>query len=122
MPVTSVTVINVTDRADQGRVRTIEFVTDAGTLRAFKDDIRSKLHYITSTGAQASLRSTLFYIAPVTDPRTKAVTGWKAWGGGWGHGVGMSQTGAVGMAAKGATYDEILRYYYQGSTVETRTY
>ena len=38
-------------------------------------------------------------------------------GRGWGHGTGMSQWGAYGMAARGATYDEILRHYYTGTTV-----
>ena len=33
---------------------------------------------------------------------------------GYGHGVGMSQYGAQGMAKKGYTYDEILKHYYQG--------
>lgn len=33
---------------------------------------------------------------------------------GYGHGVGMSQYGANGMALNGSTYDEILKYYYQG--------
>lgn len=32
---------------------------------------------------------------------------------GYGHGVGMSQYGANGMAEEGKTYDEILTYYYQ---------
>ena len=32
---------------------------------------------------------------------------------GYGHGVGMSQYGALGMALKGYKYDEILKYYYQ---------
>jgi SpoIID/LytB domain protein len=36
------------------------------------------------------------------------------YGGGFGHGVGLSQTGAVGMAEKGHAYDEILKHYYQG--------
>ncbi len=36
------------------------------------------------------------------------------YGGGFGHGVGLSQTGAVGMAQHGATYEEILRHYYRG--------
>jgi stage II sporulation protein D len=31
-----------------------------------------------------------------------------------GHGVGMSQYGALAMAKKGYKYDEILKYYYQG--------
>lgn len=36
------------------------------------------------------------------------------WGRGFGHGVGMSQWGAQGMALKGANYEQILRHYYQG--------
>ena len=39
-------------------------------------------------------------------------------GEGWGHGVGMSQYGAKGMAAAGFTYDEILTHYYTGTTLE----
>jgi stage II sporulation protein D len=35
-------------------------------------------------------------------------------GRGWGHGVGMCQNGAFGMALAGATYDQILRRYYTG--------
>lgn len=35
-------------------------------------------------------------------------------GKGWGHGVGLCQVGAFGMAQAGATYDEILKHYYTG--------
>src|SRR5919106_3796346 len=35
-------------------------------------------------------------------------------GKGWGHGVGMSQYGALGLANEGATHDQILRHYYSG--------
>ena len=35
-------------------------------------------------------------------------------GRGWGHGVGMSQRGAVGMALLGYSYREILLHYYIG--------
>lgn len=35
-------------------------------------------------------------------------------GGGYGHGVGMSQWGARGMAENGFTYDQILRHYFTG--------
>lgn len=38
-------------------------------------------------------------------------------GRGWGHGTGMSQWGAHGMARAGATYREILAHYYTGTTV-----
>lgn len=38
---------------------------------------------------------------------------------GWGHGVGMSQYGADGMAKEGKTYDEIVQYFYQGVKITT---
>lgn len=39
-------------------------------------------------------------------------------GQGSGHGVGMSQSGAKGMALQGFTYKEILEYYYTGTVVK----
>ncbi len=39
-------------------------------------------------------------------------------GRGFGHGVGMSQWGAQGMARAGHSFDEILKHYYSGSVVE----
>ena len=38
-------------------------------------------------------------------------------GGGYGHGVGMSQAGANQKAKTGATFEEILAYYYPTSSV-----
>lgn len=40
-------------------------------------------------------------------------------GHGWGHGVGLSQWGARGMALQGKSYREILTHYYTGVTVGT---
>ena len=40
------------------------------------------------------------------------------YGGGNGHGVGMSQYGAKGMAEEGKTAEEILEHYYTGTTVQ----
>ena len=39
-------------------------------------------------------------------------------GKGWGHAVGMSQEGAIGMAKAGMTYEDILMHYFQGTKVE----
>ena len=36
---------------------------------------------------------------------------------GWGHGVGMSQYGANGMAKAGYSYKQILLHYYTGVTI-----
>ncbi|WP_211484005.1 MULTISPECIES: SpoIID/LytB domain-containing protein [Corallococcus] len=44
-------------------------------------------------------------------------TGWLFRGGGWGHGVGMCQTGAIGRAEAGQSYPEILRFYFNGAEV-----
>src|SRR6185312_6314921 len=40
-------------------------------------------------------------------------------GGGFGHGVGMSQYGSYGYALHGRSYRWILAHYYQGTTLGT---
>ena len=35
-----------------------------------------------------------------------------------GHGVGLSGCGSLGMAQAGKTYQEILKYYYQGVDIQ----
>ena len=50
-------------------------------------------------------------IAPATTPVLEAR------GRGFGHGVGMSQWGAHGLALKGADFREILRHYYRGAQI-----
>jgi stage II sporulation protein D len=42
-------------------------------------------------------------------------------GRGWGHGVGLSQWGAYGMARDGATYQQILGHYFRDTTLGNRT-
>ena len=37
---------------------------------------------------------------------------------GYGHGVGMSQYGALGMAKEGYNYKEILKHYYIGAEIK----
>jgi len=44
------------------------------------------------------------------------------WGGGWGHGVGLCQSGAAGMAVKGYSYRDILRKYYKGAEIKNIEY
>lgn len=43
------------------------------------------------------------------------------YGGGFGHGVGMSQNGAQGMAKRGMTYEEILKFFYDGVEVKEQS-
>ena len=118
MPITEVTAVRVTDRGTYGRVRHVEFDTDAGTLAADKNDIRSKLRYRNAEGAWEQLSSTLFFVLPVTQGQT--LMGWRVYGAGLGHGVGMSQIGAVAAAQGGKTFEEILARYYTGVVLEKR--
>lgn len=57
------------------------------------------------------LPSACFIVKPETEGET--VTSFTFYGGGYGHGVGMSQNGAQHLAEQGKTYEEILNYFYQ---------
>jgi stage II sporulation protein D len=45
---------------------------------------------------------------------------WSLRGAGWGHGIGMSQWGAYGLARQGRSYRDILGHYYRGTRIERR--
>jgi SpoIID/LytB domain protein len=60
--------------------------------------------------AFGSLRSSLFVVE-------MQGSGAVFHGAGFGHGVGLCQTGAIGMAEAGKSYHEILRHYYPGTTL-----
>lgn len=60
------------------------------------------------------LYSSAFTVEKIQDEDTFLVTG-----AGWGHGVGLCQIGALGMALKGFTTEEILQHYYPGSELQT---
>jgi len=54
----------------------------------------------------------LFVYDKTRDP--DGVDRYTFYGKGWGHGTGMCQVGAYGMAFRGWTFDRILRHYYTG--------
>jgi SpoIID/LytB domain protein len=56
------------------------------------------------------LPSSMFLVSPDAE-------GWAFRGGGWGHGVGMCQWGAIGRAAAGQDHRQILRAYFSGADV-----
>ncbi|MGH8912857.1 MAG: SpoIID/LytB domain-containing protein [Acidimicrobiia bacterium] len=57
-------------------------------------------------------------ILAVSGPAVAAEGDFIVDGGGWGHGVGMSQYGAQGMALEGSSADEIIGYYYSGAQLK----
>ena len=50
-------------------------------------------------------------ITPLFDKKGE-LSGWRFRGGGYGHGVGLSQNGANGMAKQGKSFAEILHFFY----------
>jgi len=120
-PVGTVKSIDILSRGPSGRVLSIAFVTDAGTFTVEKGAIRTFLKYLDAKGTPTSLPSTLFYVEPILDRASRMITGYRVYGGGFGHGVGLSQTGAVGLAQQGHDFREILGHYYQGIDL-TRQY
>jgi stage II sporulation protein D len=95
--------LRVLDRGPSERPINTEIVGSRGrtTVRALR--LRTLL----------GLRDSLFYF---DEERNAAgdLIGLMLYGSGWGHGVGMCQVGAYGMAMDGATYDQILKTYYTG--------
>ncbi|MCJ7581207.1 MAG: SpoIID/LytB domain-containing protein [Candidatus Aminicenantes bacterium] len=62
------------------------------------------------------LREILFVIDRDYD-ESGSITHFEFNGRGWGHGVGLCQVGAYGMAQAGADFEEILKKYYRGITI-----
>ncbi len=57
------------------------------------------------------LKSSMFVVDVERDSSGKP-TAFVFRGGGWGHGVGMCQAGAEGMALRGFGYSHILKHYF----------
>ena len=57
----------------------------------------------------------LLVVAPASAETVVRITG-----GGWGHGIGMSQYGAYGRAQRGDSASQIVRHYYSGASVSER--
>jgi stage II sporulation protein D len=113
----SVRAINVLERGRSGRIVTLEYVTDSGSFRASRGGIRSSLKYINSAGHLVNLPSTLFFVEDVDAAPGGVPATVRIYGGGFGHGVGMAQVGAVIMAANGGSYADILRHFYTGAEI-----
>lgn len=88
----------------------IEIIKRSNTNRILLLKINNQEFSGTDVYNKLSLRSTDFAIELYGDT-IKITTK------GYGHGVGMSQYGALGMAKKGYTYEEILKHYYQNVSI-----
>lgn len=73
---------------------------------------------VVALAAAAALAASALVVAqPATSSAQAPPADFVIQGGGWGHGLGMSQHGARGRAEAGHGYGEILGFYYPGATL-----
>ncbi|BAW96730.1 SpoIID-like protein [[Synechococcus] sp. NIES-970] len=104
----SVQKLEIIERSPSGRILELQVTTDRGIVSLFKNEIRSAL---------GPPRSTFFYLRPNMNGQNQ-LTGYTFVGGGFGHGVGMSQFGSYNLANLGWSAARILAFYYPGTTLE----
>ena len=107
--------IRIRKRSKSGRAHILEIKTAKGTNRFEGDKIRSVLRR--PADGTPALRSTFFLLKIKRDSRGRPET-IVAKGAGYGHGIGMCQVGAIVMASRGYRFDQILKHYYRGITVQ----
>lgn len=110
-PITRVEAIETEGRTRSGRARRLVVRTDGGQYTSTGDSIRR----ILEPKPGQILNSTLFVLD--AEVKNGEVGRLRARGGGWGHGVGMCQVGAMGRARAGQDYRRILTAYYRGAEI-----
>jgi len=80
-------------------------------------NIRKNQHVVAVALPLACLFSTISGPSRADDQAVAVPKSFKISGAGWGHGLGMSQYGAYGMALDGKKANEIISHYYQGAKV-----
>jgi len=97
--------VEVGERGGSGRVQSLKIASELGDTVLRRDRIRTQL-------GETALPSTRFELTCEFDG-AGCVAAINFTGTGYGHGVGMCQWGAIGMAREGKGYKEILGTYYR---------
>ncbi|MBS4759978.1 MAG: SpoIID/LytB domain-containing protein [Clostridium sp.] len=113
--------IKVTKRGLSGKAMSVDIVTDRGTFTVQKElPIRRTFQKNNISLPSANVVFDIVTIKPDTaDKKAKPTKRFLARGGGFGHGVGMSQYGAGEMNKRGYSYGEILQHYYKNISIAT---
>ncbi len=102
--------IRALERGSSGKIVKLELKTDKNTYIIQKELVIRRCFQKNGI----SLPSANFVISYINSQNPV----FKFSGGGFGHGVGLSQWGAGKMSAMGYTFDEILKHYYKGITLK----
>lgn len=100
--------MTVSERGVSGRARLLQVSGELGATT-----LRGEL---TIRKAFGMLNSAMFELKVERDAKGRPIA-WVFSGGGWGHGVGLCQIGAIGRAEAGQTYRQILEHYFNGAQV-----
>ncbi|WP_455257532.1 SpoIID/LytB domain-containing protein [Peptoniphilus asaccharolyticus] len=98
-PLYDISVINIVETDSSGRVKEVEILGDK-IYNIKASELRSIL-------GSTKMKSTLYTVQTGDEIIFN--------GKGYGHGVGLSQYGAVNMAKEGKEYEEILQFYFPGT-------
>ncbi|HEY3215360.1 MAG TPA: SpoIID/LytB domain-containing protein [Candidatus Eisenbacteria bacterium] len=110
--------VRVASRSRSGRVWLLDVITSRGRVAIPAYSLRQVLRR--PGKPESILRSNLFKIEVRRDPRTRRALAVVASGAGSGHGVGLCQTGALGMARAGRSGEHILEHYYPGIEIRAQ--
>ena len=91
--------VEILKRGTSGRAYLANFVFEKENIEV-KGELKIRQMF------SPPLRSSCFVV-------DKTETGFTLRGAGWGHGVGMCQSGAITMANNGSSIEAILKHYYQ---------
>jgi stage II sporulation protein D len=110
-PIQRVDDVRIERRTPAGRAQETAITVDGQRYVVFGDSVRWILH-ATET---RPLNGTFFDL--IVEPGPEGLASLEARGGGWGHGIGMCQWGAIGRSRAGHDYRQILTHYYRGTQV-----
>ncbi len=120
--------IFVTERGTGGIAKSVKVIGSEGE-RVLKGQTQIRntlgcpeLTYTKNDGTTltdwASLPSAFIAVDETARDEEKGIRTFTIWGGGYGHGVGMSQNGAHQMAKEGKNFEEILTFFYSGVEIK----
>ena len=106
--------IQVTKRGVSGKIVSMNIITDKGVFTVQKELVIRRS--FCKDGKALPSANVVFEFQKDDEGNIEKIT---AYGGGYGHGVGMSQWGAGMMNTLGYSYDKILQHYYSGISIGT---
>ena len=108
-----ITDLEVLERGPSGRIARLRIVGTRGDAM-----VERELNVRMALGGSRPLKSALF-VMDIDRAADGIIERVELTGGGFGHGVGLCQSGSVGMADRGIGYREILANYYRGTEIRS---